>query len=71
MKTVGMFFLFVPVAVSAGQFSMVLNQISYSVSNEYFTKLTFIQSTCSIVLSRPPSCNRSWVSRIPDGWKFR
>jgi hypothetical protein len=71
MKTVGMFFLFVPVAVSAGQFSMVLNQTSYSVSNEYFTKLTFIQSTCSIVLFPTPFVQPKLGFTHPDGWKFR
>jgi hypothetical protein len=41
---VGMFLLFLPVAVlTAGLFGGIHNQISYSVSNEYFTKFKFIQ----------------------------
>jgi hypothetical protein len=44
MNKVGMFLLFLPVAVlTSGLFGVLHNQISYSVSNEYFTKFTFIQ----------------------------
>jgi hypothetical protein len=44
MNKAGMFLLFLPVAVvTAGLFGMIHNQISYSVSNEYFTKFKFIQ----------------------------
>jgi hypothetical protein len=40
----GAFVLFLPAAVlAAGLFGMVHNQISYSVSAEYFTKFKFIQ----------------------------
>lgn len=44
MKKVGMFLLFLPAAVLvAGLFGMIHDQISYSVSTEYFTKFKFIQ----------------------------
>jgi hypothetical protein len=44
MNKAELFLLFLPVAVlTAGLFGMVHNQISYSVSNEYFTKFKFIQ----------------------------
>jgi len=43
-KKVGIFLLFLPAAVLvAGLFGIVHDQISYSVSNEYFTKFKFIQ----------------------------
>jgi hypothetical protein len=41
---IGIFLLFLPAAVIvAGAFGMVHDQISYSVSDEYFTKFKFIQ----------------------------
>ena len=44
MKKVGIFLLFLPAAVlTAGLFGMIHDQISYSVSDEYFTKFKFIQ----------------------------
>src|SRR5262249_1358281 len=44
MKKVGIFLLFLPAAVLvAGLFGMIHDQISYSVSTEYFTKFKFIQ----------------------------
>jgi hypothetical protein len=44
MNKVGMSLLFLPVAMlTAGLFGVLHNQISYSVSNEYFTKFKFIQ----------------------------
>jgi hypothetical protein len=44
MKRVGIFLLFLPAAVFvAGLFGAIHDQISYSVSNEYFTKFKFIQ----------------------------
>ena len=44
LKKIGIFLLFLPAAVlAAGLFGIVHDQISYSVSNEYFTKFKFIQ----------------------------
>jgi hypothetical protein len=44
MKKFRMFLLFLPAAVLvAGLFGMIHDQISYSVSDEYFTKFKFIQ----------------------------
>src|ERR1700676_2970104 len=44
MKKLGKFLLFLPAAVLvAGLFGMIHDQISYSVSDEYFTKFKFIQ----------------------------
>ena len=44
IKKIGILFLFVPAAVlAAGLFGMIHDQISYSVSNEYFTKFKFVQ----------------------------
>jgi hypothetical protein len=44
VKSLGLFLLFLPAAVLvAGLFGMIHNQISYSVSDEYFTKFKFIQ----------------------------
>ncbi|MDR3466726.1 MAG: hypothetical protein P4M07_12340 [Xanthobacteraceae bacterium] len=44
MKKVGLFALFVPVAVlAAGLFGVLHDQISYSVSAEYFTRFKFVQ----------------------------
>ncbi|MBO0752279.1 MAG: hypothetical protein J2P53_09215 [Bradyrhizobiaceae bacterium] len=44
MTRTGIFLLFLPAAiVAAGLFGMVHDQISYSVSAEYFTKFKFIQ----------------------------
>ncbi|WGR95487.1 hypothetical protein MTX26_06675 [Bradyrhizobium sp. ISRA443] len=44
LKKVGIFLLFLPAAMLvAGIFGMVHDQISYSVSSEYFSKFKFIQ----------------------------
>jgi hypothetical protein len=44
MKKLGMFLLFLPAAgLVAGLFGMIHDQISYSISNGYFTKFNFIQ----------------------------
>jgi hypothetical protein len=44
IKKIGILILFVPAAVlAAGLFGMVHDQISYSVSDEYFTKFKFLQ----------------------------
>jgi hypothetical protein len=44
MTKAGLFLLFLPAAVlAAGLFGMIHDQISYSVSPEYFTKFKFIQ----------------------------
>jgi hypothetical protein len=44
MQKAGIFLLFIPAAVLlAGLFGMIHNQISYSVSAEYFTRFKFIQ----------------------------
>ncbi len=44
MKRAGIFLLFLPAALlAAGVFGIIHDQISYSVSNEYFTKFKFIQ----------------------------
>jgi hypothetical protein len=44
VKKIGIFLLFLPATVlMAGLFGIVHDQISYSVSNEYFTKFKFIQ----------------------------
>jgi hypothetical protein len=44
MKKIGIFLLFLPAAmVVAGLFGIIHDEISYSVSNEYFTKFKFIQ----------------------------
>jgi hypothetical protein len=44
MAKAGIFLLFLPAAIlAAGLFGMVHNQISYSVSAEYFTKFKFVQ----------------------------
>ena len=44
MKKIGIFLLFLPAAMlAAGLFGIIHNEISYSVSNEYFTKFKFIQ----------------------------
>jgi hypothetical protein len=41
---IGLFFLFVPLAtISAGAFGALHDQISYTVSSEYFTRFKFIQ----------------------------
>jgi hypothetical protein len=44
MKQIGIFLLFLPAAMLvAGLFGIIHDEISYSVSNEYFTKFKFIQ----------------------------
>jgi hypothetical protein len=44
MKKIGIFVLFLPAAMLvAGLFGIIHDEISYSVSNEYFTKFKFIQ----------------------------
>jgi len=44
MKKIGTFLLFLPAAMlAAGLFGIIHDEISYSVSNEYFTKFKFIQ----------------------------
>ena len=44
MKKILTFFLFIPTAILvAGLFGVLHDQISYSVSNEYFTKFKFLQ----------------------------
>ena len=44
MKKIGIFLLFLPAAMlAAGLFGIIHDEISYSVSNEYFTKFKFIQ----------------------------
>ena len=44
MKKFGIFLLFLPAAIlTAGLFGAIHDQISYSVSSEYFTKFKFIQ----------------------------
>jgi hypothetical protein len=44
IKKIGILFLFIPAAaLVAGLFGMIHDQISYSVSNEYFTKFKFVQ----------------------------
>jgi len=44
MKKIGIFLLFLPAAMLvAGLFGVMHDEISYSVSNEYFTKFRFIQ----------------------------
>ena len=44
MKKIGIFLLFLPAAVLlAGVFGVIHDQISYSVSSEYFTKFKFTQ----------------------------
>ncbi|MEH2503559.1 hypothetical protein V1290_002370 [Bradyrhizobium sp. AZCC 1578] len=44
MKKIGVFLVFLPAAVAAAAlFGMIHDQISYSVSPEYYTKFKFIQ----------------------------
>jgi hypothetical protein len=44
IKKTGILFLFLPAAVLvAGLFGVIHDQISYSVSNEYFTRFKFVQ----------------------------
>lgn len=44
IKRIGILLLFVPAAVlAAGLFGMIHDQISYTVSDEYFTKFKFLQ----------------------------
>ncbi len=73
MKRLAFLLIFIPLAMlAAGLFGVLHDQISYSVSPEYFTKFKFLQfGLTDSDLPERVRASLLWGSSHPGGWVFR